>query len=152
MLLPILPPGFAIGMGWWTRLDWVWWLVFPEIRLPIRAAEFGVNTGEAGEAAGLGPDMFEDVVAGLAPVVSEGPWLALVSVRERVAYILMTLRPLTPFLLSMLGHAGGRACKGENRLTDSGVQGVMKGPVSERAWEMDVVGCQRTLYRSVLVV
>lgn len=82
--LPILPPGFDVEMGLWSRVDRVWWSVFPEIWWSIRAPEFDVNTGEAGEAAGLGPDMFEDV-AGLALGVLEGPWLALVPVRERVA-------------------------------------------------------------------
>lgn len=84
VLLPMLPPAFDIGVGWWSRVDRVWWSVCPEIWLSIRAPEFDVNTGEAGEAAELEPNMFEDV-AGLALGVLEGPWLSLVPVRERVA-------------------------------------------------------------------
>jgi hypothetical protein len=85
-LPPILPPRFDIGTGRWSRADLAWWLVFLEIWLSIQAPELDVNTEEAGDAAELEPGAFEaGDVAVLELIASEGTWLALVPVRERVA-------------------------------------------------------------------
>ena len=60
--------------------------MFPGIWLSIWDPECGVNTEEAGDAAELELGAFEAWgVAGLELSVSEGPWLAVVPVRERVA-------------------------------------------------------------------